>query len=181
MTNLKTLFVCATAGATLTLGLIQSSAKGQVRSKGNQDTREEVEIGLRIAPVALNLNGRDRTLVGLGSYYVNGISDCVGCHDGATGHLGGGVPFGPVQSRNLTPDKNGRPAGLTFSEFTAVIRQGIDFKQLPPDTGDPDLLIVMPWQSYRHGTDTFLEALYAYLQSVPCLEGGPGQLPNRCN
>jgi len=92
----------------LLIGFVQSPARGQ--GKGNQDDREEVAIGLAIAPVTLNFNKKDRTLVGLGSYYVNGISDCVGCHTGATGHLGGGVPFGnpadpntPV-SRNLTPD-----------------------------------------------------------------------------
>ena len=27
------------------------------------------------------------------------------------------------------------------------------------------------WESYRHGTDRFVEAFYEYLQSIPCLEG----------
>ena len=37
-------------------------------------------IGLRIAPVKLNLTGKDPTLVGLGSFIVNAQADCNGCH-----------------------------------------------------------------------------------------------------
>jgi hypothetical protein len=101
----------------------------------------EVQRGFEIAPVPLDLAGKNRSLVGLGSYYVNGVSDCVGCHTGATGHVGGGVDFGDVLTRNLTPDSAGRPAGLTFSEFKEVMRSGTDFKDLPP----PGPLIIMPW------------------------------------
>ncbi len=54
-------------------------------------------------------------------------------------------------------------------------------KAIPPHVpGDPGLLQVMPWSAYRHATDRFLEAIYEYLRSIPCLEGGPGTLPNRC-
>ena len=185
--GVKPAFVCMAVITMLLIGFVQFPARGQGKGNGNQDDREEVAIGLAIAPVTLDFNKKDRTLVGLGSYYVNGTSDCVGCHTGATGHLGGGVPFGnpadpntPV-SRNLTPDSTGKPAGLTFTQFKTVLRQGIDFKQLLPDTGDPDLLVVMPWEAYRHGTDRFVEALYEYLKAIPCLEGGPGQPANRCD
>jgi len=34
----------------------------------------------RHSPVHLNLEGKDRDLVGLGSYWVNALSDCNGCH-----------------------------------------------------------------------------------------------------
>src|SRR5215510_14757191 len=125
---------------------------GQGNNGQGNSGQSEVQRGFEIAPVTLNLQGLNRSLVGEGSYYVNGISDCVGCHSGATGHLGGGVNFGPVFSRNLTPDKQGRPAGLTFSEFEQVIRFGVDFKGLDP----PGLLIVMPWPAYRHGTDRYV-------------------------
>jgi len=158
----------------------------QIPAQQESNGESEAQRGFEIAPVPLDLAGKNRSLVGLGSYYVNGVSDCVGCHSGATGHLGGGVPFGdpsdpntPV-SRNLTPDSTGKPAGLTFAQFKAVLRRGIDFKELPPDTGDPDLLVVMPWEAYRHGTDRWVEALYEYLKSIPCTEGGPGVPANRC-
>ena len=97
------------------------------------------------------------------------MSDCTGCHNGpdtdesgnaiplAERYLAGGQNFGPVFSRNLTPDANGLPAGLTFEQFVRVIREGRDFKELPPIVGNPDTLIVMPWPSYRHGTDPGFE------------------------
>jgi len=138
--------------------------------------QSEVQRGFAIAPVPLDLAGRNRSLVGQGSYYVNGVSDCVGCHTGPTGHLGGGVDFGIAVTRNLTPDALGLPGGLTFAEFEQAMRFGTDFKALAP----PGPLVVMPWPAYRHGTDRYLEAIYEYLRSIPCLEGGPGLPPNRC-
>src|SRR5262249_51518291 len=39
-----------------------------------------VQQGFAIAPVPLNLAGRNRSLVGLGSYLVNAVGDCNGCH-----------------------------------------------------------------------------------------------------
>lgn len=101
----------------------------------------KIQQGLAIAPVPLNLAGKDRALVGLGSYIVNAQSDCNGCHDSGgpptefahggnpyfgqhptivnpVGYLGGGRDFGPlipgsadIVSRNLTPDKTGLPEG----------------------------------------------------------------------
>jgi hypothetical protein len=144
--------------------------------------QSEVQIGFDIAPVRLDLTGKSRNLVGLGSYYVNGPSDCYGCHSGANGYLSGGVPFGPaaspIVSRNLTPDASGRPAGLTFEEFEQVIRLGTDYKPTVFPPGGP--LVVMPWMAYRHGTDHYVRAIYEYLSSIPCIEGGPGSPANRC-
>ena len=90
--------------------------------------------------------------------------------------MSGGNAFGPVFSRNLTPDANGLPAGLTFEQFEQVIRLGTDFKNLAP----PGPLVVMPWPAYRHGTDHYVRALYEYLSSIPCIKGGPGSPANRC-
>jgi len=39
-----------------------------------------VERGFAIAPVSLNLKGKDPALVGLGSYLVNAAGDCNSCH-----------------------------------------------------------------------------------------------------
>jgi hypothetical protein len=156
-----------------------------VHGQGNNG-QSEVQIGFEIAPVELDLQGKNRSLVGQGSYYVNGISDCVGCHSGANGHMSGGVNFGIAVSRNLTPDRNGLPGGLTQGQFEEAIRLGTDFKNLPPPPPPPmpgldtTKLVVMPWPAYRHGTDRFIDALYEYLRSIPCIEGGPGQPPNRC-
>jgi mono/diheme cytochrome c family protein len=163
-----------TTAAILLAGITQPAAQ-----QGNEG-ESEIQRGFSIAPVPLDLEGKRRGLVGLGSYYVNGVSDCIGCHTAEGGeYLGGGAPFGPVLSRNLTPDADGLPAGLTLDQFTDVMREGTDYKALPPDAGGR--LIVMPWMAYRHGTDRWTEAIYEYLRAVPCVEGGPGTLPNRCN
>jgi hypothetical protein len=39
-----------------------------------------IERGFDIAAVPLNLEGKNRRLVGLGSYIVNAQADCNGCH-----------------------------------------------------------------------------------------------------
>ena len=162
----------------------------------------EVLIGQAINPVPLSLDGKnaiERINIYRGSYYVNSAMDCVGCHhaghflpggdpflgqpeaiDTAT-YLGGGTPFGPFVARNLTPDASGRPGGLTWEQFLASLREGTDFKSLPPHVpGVPGLLQVMPWPMYRHVSTDALRAIYAYLSVVPCVEGGPGQPANRC-
>ena len=163
--------------AAMCLGVVAYVPVVQGQANSGQS---EVQIGFDIAPVRLDLKGKNRGLVGLGSYYVNGPSDCLGCHSGPNGYLSGGVPFGTapnqVFSRNLTPDSNGLPAGLTFEQFEQVIRLGTDFKNLAP----PGPLVVMPWPAYRHGTDHYVRALYEYLSSIPCIEGGPGSPANRC-
>src|ERR1700709_1204763 len=40
----------------------------------------QIEQGLRIAPVHLTYDKHNRKLVGLGSYIVNAVSECNGCH-----------------------------------------------------------------------------------------------------
>ena len=47
----------------------------------DNDLEAKVQIGFQIAPVSLNLDGKDRTLVGYGSYIVNGANDCNACHN----------------------------------------------------------------------------------------------------
>ena len=51
-------------------------------------------MGLRIAPVPLNMTGKDRELVGLGSHIVNAQGDCNGCHSSSTQeeYVFGGIP-----------------------------------------------------------------------------------------
>jgi hypothetical protein len=116
-------------------------------------------------------------------------------------YLGGGQDFGVfpspngdvhIVSRNLTPDKTGLPeGGRTLPEFIQIMRTGVDLDHahpncptnapqclLPPFNGD--VLQVMPWPAFQNMTDRQLGAIYMYLSAVPCLEGGPGEPPNRC-
>ena len=195
--NKKNLSLIALGSFFVLVITMQPPAPAQGQGNGGES---EIQRGFEIAPVPLNLAGKNRGLVGLGSYLVNGPMDCLGCHTNdlylpggdpflgqpasinTATYLGGGVSFGPFVSRNLTPDSQGRPAGLTLSQFKQVLRIGADLKgvEQPPVPAPTPLLQVMPWPAYRHSTEHFLEAIYAYLSAIPCLEGGPGTVPNRC-
>lgn len=140
-----------------------------------------ISIGLKIAPVPLNLKGLNKSQVGLGSYLVT-VASCSGCHSNPeyapgsnpfngdpttavvkTAYLAGGASFGPgVCSANITPDKNGLPAGLTLTHFLSAMHTGHDFR-----APAKDLLAVMPWPSFRHLTSDDLTAIYTYLKAVP--------------
>src|SRR6202158_2092857 len=196
-------------------GVVISATRA--RADRQDDENSKIQIGFEIAPVHLNLAGKNRELVGLGSYIVNAQADCNGCHNSGTEpnfeflpggnpyfgqpkvvnpatYLGGGQNFGPVGpppspdiiSRNLTPDKTGRPeGGHTFAEFLQIMRYGKDFDHLHPNcsatrttncipafTGiDGDLLQIMPWPAYQSMTDHDLLAIYTYLSAIPCIEG----------
>jgi hypothetical protein len=156
------------------------------------DEQKRIQKGFEITPVPLNIKGRDRNRVGLGSYIVNAQAACGDCHtcptyepghnpfaggDGkinAANFLAGGVPFpGGIVSANITPDQSGKPAGLEFEEYLQLIRTGHD-----PDEPD-EILQVMPWPIFRNMTDNDIHAIYDYLSSIPHAEpgscNGPGQ------
>ena len=90
-------------------------------------------------------------------------------------YLAGGTPFGPVTSRNLTPNAQGRPAGYTYNQFLRVLRTGRDLKNLPPHvpSEDNDLLQVMPWPVYQDMIEHDIRAIYEYLRSIPHRDGFP--------
>jgi hypothetical protein len=156
--------------------------------------------GFQIAPVPLNLHGKNLALVGLGSYIVNAQGGCNDCHTSppyaeggdpflgertkvnAARYLAGGTPFGdPTNpdtpfSRNLTPRaSSGLPAGLTWQQFLQVFRTGADLKHRRPfvPSAERDLLQVMPWPVYGDMTDRDLRAMYEYLRSIPSLPSTP--------
>lgn len=264
------------AGAVLALGviavteLLSTSQTVQARSNENNGEEQLVHIGYAIAPVPLNLEGKNRDLVGLGSFIVNAQADCNGCHTAGgppnfnyanngnpyflsqplgtktdpTTYLAGGSPFGqavpssaavggfpsgsvpasyppdgyPIDpttgfpyagpviiSRNLTPDKNGRPEGHTLSEFKEILRTGKDFDNIHPtclSDSDPNIALgvcvpppvdggklqVMPWPLFHNMTDHQIEAIYEYLSAIPCIDntfslppaGAPNELRNDC-
>jgi hypothetical protein len=114
-------------------------------------------------------------------------------------YLGGGRDFGPliprtpdIVSRNLTPDKTGKPeGGRSFAEFRQIIRTGVDLDHLHPPCRaanclpppfDGNLLQIMPWPNYQDMTDHELRAIYEYFSAIPCIEGppAPSVLHNDC-
>jgi hypothetical protein len=176
--------------AALAMAVAALAAVTGGRQDGDQDDNHpRVQRGFEIAPVVLNLRGKNRDLVGLGSYIVNaqgGCNDCHTCppytpdHDPFTGgdgvpnaanYLAGGTSFGPFVSRNITPDASGKPAGLTRDEFIHLLRKGHD----PDHPGE--LLQVMPWPVYGRMIERDLSAVYEYLRAIPHAETSPECTP----
>lgn len=147
--------------AILLAGVLSSSTRVRAQGDGN-DGDSRIQRGLDIAPVPLNLDGKNRALVGLGSYIVNAHVPCNECHGAGPAltqflpgqnpyfgepavinpatYFGGGRDFGAIVpgaahivSRNLTPDKTGLPVGgHTFGEFVQIMRTGVDLDNLHP-------------------------------------------------
>ena len=120
------------------------------------------------------------------------------------GYLGGGRNFGAlvpgtpeIVSRNLTPDRTGRPVGgRTFPEFEQILRTGADLDHLHPNCSalvttncfpatlpfNGDLLQIMPWPIFKNMTHQDLRAIYEYLSAIPCIVGpATGVLHNDCS
>jgi hypothetical protein len=163
---------------------------------GHSQEYRQILRGYEIAPVNLNLRGKDWELVGLGSYLVN-TTGCNDCHThpnwannespyvlsqqpgqiNTPEYMAGGRIFGPVAnpvaiSANITPDQNGRPAGLTLAGFLEVMQTGHDPRDQPGD-----VLQVMPWPLYRWKIDRELIAMYEYLRAIPSLPDNPNPGP----
>ena len=69
-------------GALVVALVLKAPPRVQAQEDRDRDEAELVRIGFKIAPVPLNLEGKDRDLVGLGSFIVNAQADCNGCHTG---------------------------------------------------------------------------------------------------
>ena len=219
----------ARASVILAVLAVGGNVVSSTLAHGEDSSIDETDIrrGFEIAPVPLNLSGKDRDLVGLGSYLVNAVASCNDCHSAgpavefASGgnpyfkgnpptvmnpsvYLGGGRNFGAlvpgtpeIVSRNLTPDKTGRPAGgLTLAEFEHILRTGEDLDHLHPNCSatvttdcfpvalpfNGDLLQIMPWPILQNLTQRDVHAIYEYLSAVPCIAGPPtGVLHNDCS
>lgn len=103
-----------------------TSSRGSAKDDNDreQDERSKIQIGFRANPVMLNMAGKDRELVGLGSYIVNVGSDCNGCHSKgpATEYLGNPALFAPP---SLTAHQIKRVNTATF------LGGGRDFSGFP--------------------------------------------------
>jgi mono/diheme cytochrome c family protein len=131
---------------------------------------DEAKHGLDISffPIDTSMmDGPTIEKVGRGSYLVNAVIDCSGCHTAdPTKPLAGGVQF-PIDaagdfvySRNLTSDPT---SGLMLTEdqFVQVFQTGKDFKN------GGQLLFVMAWPNFRWMAVDDIKAIYAYIKLVP--------------
>jgi hypothetical protein len=121
--RLKALCVTVACGGVAIAGMLFSSPRGKADDGDDRDDRDpRIERGFDIAPVPLNLEGKNRRLVGLGSYFVNAQMDCDGCHSAGppTEFARGGNPyFG--QKKKVNP--------------ATYLGGGRDFGELAPPPG----------------------------------------------
>ena len=134
------------------------------------------------APDVAQLSQGDAARVARGRYLVE-ITGCAACHtDGALvgepnaarqlagSHLGVAYtdPFrdsypGVAYPPNLTPDPKTGLGNWTDAQIAAAIRKG-------NSSGVPGHLVVMSWPLYQHMTDEDVDAIVAYLRSIPAIE-----------
>jgi hypothetical protein len=177
----KVALACGLAVGALVLGILREPVGAAVREQSN------IDRGFEVAPVELDLRGKNRRLVGLGSYLVNVVAACNDCHTNppyapggnpqlgepkqinTANYLAGGTPLAPgIVSFNITPNETGLPAGHSYGEFVEQMRQG--FNHHRPN----DVLQVMPWPFYSQMSDLDLRAIYEYLRSIPHAEPAAG-------
>src|SRR5260370_13881085 len=61
-------------------GIGSSSPRAKATDDDNDGNESRIQRGLEIAPVQLNLDGKNRALVGIGSYIVNAHVPCNDSH-----------------------------------------------------------------------------------------------------
>jgi hypothetical protein len=166
----------------VTLALLIAFASSPAPAADSTDA----DAAIKLAPVTLKYDAKDRAAVARGSYLVNAVGGCVSCHTMPTfepggdpfkgetekvntkNYLAGGKCFGPNRSPNITPDDKGLPGGLTAANFVESIRTGKVHMMENGKAPDPnDIQKVMPWPEFRNMTDDDLNAVYVYLAAIP--------------
>lgn len=112
---------------------------------------------------ALVPRGRELTLAG----------DCLGCHSTADGPLAAGgvpldTPFGKVFSANITPDPDYGIGKFTRADFHRTMKHGIG-------KGGRNLYPAMPFVYTQVTTPEDIDAIYAYIMSLPPIAKKPPQ------
>ncbi len=123
----------ATIGVTL---LVTGPAAHADDDEDSESGDSRIEQGFRLAPVPLNLQGRNRALVGLGSYFVNSIGGCNNCHNPGPGEnrwLPGGNPYFGQPERNnpATYLGGGRDFGPLVPGSAHIISRWIWITSIP--------------------------------------------------
>jgi hypothetical protein len=179
----KLLFVAATS---LAIVFAATSIKAPRANADDDDTNSKIKIGFEIAPVPLNLARRNKALVGLGSYIVNAVGDCNGCHTSGgppnfnyaaggnpyfkqplkvdpTVYLSGGSDFGPV---GTPTGPNGYPGPDMIARNLTPNKDGV------PEGG---MSLSQFKDILRHGTD--FDHIHPTCTSDQIIEINDGLLP----
>jgi hypothetical protein len=139
----------------------------RVHADDERRSRDEskIELGLQIAPVPLTYQKHNRQLVGSGSYIVNAVSGCNGCHSAgpATEYAAGHNPYmrlGPfMPPKTVNPATylgGGRDFGQVGPITSSTVPPHIVSRNLTPDkTGLPEggATFAEFFDTIRHGID----------------------------
>jgi hypothetical protein len=125
--------IAAGAAFTALAALVMLIASPGQAANDSQDEKRMIKIGLETAPVPLDLSNKDPDLVGLGSFLVNVVADCNGCHSNpATSYVATGNPY------FLLPP-NGPYSGTKKVDPTYYLGGNQDFGPLGPPPS-PDII-----------------------------------------
>ena len=134
--------IAGCAGLILVGALINPSRVIADDERGSGDDDSKIELGLQIAPVHLTFARRNRSLVGLGSYIVNAVGECNGCHSAGppTAFVPGHNPY--FRLPFFTPPKQVNPAtylggGSDFGQIQPGPSPHIISRNLTPDKSGP--------------------------------------------
>jgi mono/diheme cytochrome c family protein len=159
---------CVLAGSALAMLGVSGLAAGQMlslpaHSSGAVTPRDLLTKQLEnSAPNAAQIN-RGRYLVAAG--------DCMSCHlrDGGepfAGGLGLNTPFGVIYTSNITPDPETGIGKWTSEQFYRAMHDGKGAR-------GEDLYPAFPYPWFRHVSHEDIDAIYAYLQTVPAVNYRP--------
>jgi len=161
--SFKATEVAAALAASVIAGIFCNPPQVHAQDRLENSEASRIQQGLEIAPVPLYLFGKDLELVGLGSYLVNVVAGCNGCHTGGappnsdyaaggnpyfgqrqrvdpTVYLSGGQDFGPA----------GTPTGPSMYAGPDIISRNLT----PDKTGMPGgYTLVQFKQIMRSGID----------------------------
>jgi cytochrome c2 len=158
---------------------LQPSEKEAPETKTSLLTKFLCRVAFKPLPLPNKVIVRPDTndLLGLGSYLVNDIYHCADCHSAdfktnnemnpslSVGYLGGGNPLlnlkgEVIKSSNITFDETGL-AAYSLDDFKTVMLTG------KRKNGEQ---LRYPMIPYAHFSSKELEAIYAFLQTVPKLK-----------
>jgi hypothetical protein len=105
------------------------------KGPNGDDFHSLAEFGLKIAPVPLNMANKDRDLVGYGSYLVNAVSGCNGCHSAGpqTEYSAGHNPYFLSQSPSEVNPATYLGGGRDFGVIGPPPSPHIVSRNLTPD------------------------------------------------
>jgi mono/diheme cytochrome c family protein len=103
--------------------------------------------------------------------YIAIEGDCVSCHTAPGGQAyAGGYPLksnlGIIYGPNITPDPQTGIGSWTKTDFDKALRLGVS-------KDGSDLYPAMPYQNYTQMTAADMDALWAYMRSLPAVKNTP--------